>query len=247
MYYSVEYLTGRNDDLILIFSFVLWHIFVYSLNKIYDIKEDTVLDKNPIKSNELNYFILISIFLFIIPLVLLIYFGYDIKPYLILVIVGYSYSASPFGTDRRIKNIYILKNIYAAFWTIAVPCILVIHYMDYTIDEKLTQYFSYYFILLLSIEIISDLPDIKGDAMMGVNTMAVKLGYNFTKYVSLVLLGGLVVYSSLLEKYYMIVIPSYIFVLLYFSNENSIKRNIGFIFYGYLLLVLIFSFLGWAF
>lgn len=247
MHYSIKYLTNGNEDFILVVCFLFWHVYVYSLNKIYDIKEDTILNKDPISKDELNYFILISIVLVVFSIGILLFFNYSLTPYLILVSIGYLYSASPFGKNTRIKNLFIIKNIYAAFWTIAVPCIIVVYYLNYSIDEKLIHFFTYYFVLFLSIEIISDLPDIKGDKMVEVNTLAVRLGYSRTKYFSLFLIGSMMVYSIIVGKYFQIIIPFYLFAILLISDENSIKKNIGLIFYGFLVILLILSILGWAF
>ena len=85
----------------------------------------------------------------------------------------------------RIKNIFPLKNVYTglsltqAFMIGAANAGLIGDMLLYTISL---------FLLLFVASLVSDLRDYEGDKAIGINTVPVVLGYEFTKKISFVAL-----------------------------------------------------------
>lgn len=246
--YSSVFFMGINPDVLpVIISFSSWHLSTFLFNKVYDIEEDRLLNKGVITDVEAKYFTISAFLLLLFPILVLYAFDFLLYPYLIFSPLGILYSIPlTKRTNIRIKNILIVKNLYASLATVGAPLIVLVYYsgIESSMIPNMLSILFYIFLIFFVIEIICDIPDMEGDMQVGVETIPNKLGVNNTKILVLFILVVATTMSFILRNYFLLILPIFLYVsLIRFSNSNR-KAPFALIFYGFLVIFLTLNCLG---
>ncbi len=199
------FLAGR-IDIVLVYFFVIlsflnfygtpkdrpsWFVLVslvllvaasYLYNKLYDYEGDTLTQsRGALKKN--NLVLILVVFLAGLPGAIAVLANQPIEPYItpyfIGILLGFFYSFPIKG--KRIKNFFLLKNLFAAFaWFISIVFLLSL-YLDVGNFTEIMFDQIYLFFLFLIYEIIWDIKDIEADKKMKVSTIPVRHGLAMTK------------------------------------------------------------------
>jgi len=211
----------------------------YLLNKVCDRNEDSItygkshtIKRLPIRN--------LSFALFLVGLMLTVIFApfgsIGIPSVLFLILMSFLYSYPFFGW--RIKEIFILKNVFAALaWYLSI--LLVVHQNIRT--ESLTDFISmflYLFLIFLAYEITWDIKDVNGDLRAGIKTIPNQWGIPATKKIILTLLIG-VVFLSIVDVIYIGILTGiYLMLWLLLLNKDTKLRVYHFILLGQMILMI---------
>ena len=157
----------------------------YLINKYFDYDEDIVSQPNEARRSQ--KLLLASLGLIFAPAQILFLLAIDPIPYLFFVPIAVLYCI-PFG-GVKLKSILFLKNIYAAgsWWLSAI--FIIVFYTTYT-GTPVTAALAMLpiFLIVMVFELLWDIRDMRGDAMVGTQTVPVVFGLIVTKGIMLGLL-----------------------------------------------------------
>ena len=105
--------------------------------------------------------------------------------------LGFFYSTPlmPWKSSKRIKDLFIFKNLSSAIgWSIGTVLYPAMQ-SDYVADVKFYAALTYMAISTMTYEMIWDMRDIRGDRIAGVQTLPVAMGLPTTKRMVLILQG----------------------------------------------------------
>jgi len=146
----------------------------YVSNRYFDYEEDRI-SQGP-EANGGKELLTISIVAFLVGLLLLITARSPVLPYLIfaLLMLLYSCPISLFGKKRKLKQLLIVKNVYAAgLWHLTYASVLYF----YTPLSLHTNFFLIYrstfpfFLIMFMFEVLWNIRDMKGDKVVGTHTI----------------------------------------------------------------------------
>lgn len=227
-------LYGKGIDVSLILSAFLLTFTVYSLDKLSNIKEDSISLPGRagfiIKNKKILTYITIASYM----VALCISFGINLIAFFVILFplcMGLVYSIKI--SNVRLKDIIAVKNItIATSWAVMGTFLPLAVSFEAFLPIALIFYFI--FIKCFVNSVVFDVRDIEGDRFNGVITIPVFLGKNKTKYILLILNSTLIiwlVYSYLhgfFHRYLFIlsfvIIYGYWYIL-YFCKERTNRDN----------------------
>jgi 4-hydroxybenzoate polyprenyltransferase len=241
---SLKTYTFISELLTISICFSMWHFSVYLLNKAYDVKEDTYMRKGNLSPVEKKVYTGISFCVLFLPVFILQLSGCKLWPYIVVMPLGIFYSV-PLG-NFRVKNVLLLKNLYASISTVGVPTLVLRVYGEVDIAqlEFILGYILYFFLLFLTVELYSDVPDMEADRCSGVKTLANTFGADFTIRLCLLILMICLLIACYLQNVYMGIIPVLLISVLLLEKNISKRAAISLFFYGFLILLVVLSFTG---
>jgi 4-hydroxybenzoate polyprenyltransferase len=123
----------------------------------------------------------------------------------------------------RLKKIYLVKNMsIALIWALSIA--LIPAFFKVEMDPKILESFPLAFLMILAVEILLDVPNIKDDKKHGIKTIPNIKGIKFTKYVEygiIALISGALFLSH--NSYYAQLLPFGLLVCTWFANEKRSK------------------------
>lgn len=175
------------QEWILMVSFLIGISYIYIINKFFDKNEDVISQPEHAIVPSKKWFILVVVG----GLVPLFFVSQPIY-YLTYIVLGTLYSM-PVYKHIRIKNIFLLKNIWSALFVWTLP----FYVLDLDIGQHDVNGYITLFIFVVVIELLWDLRDIEGDRKQKVRTFPVVFGWNKTKLLMILLvLTNFFVFSS---------------------------------------------------
>lgn len=231
------YLLFNRPDIYLIFvalgSFFLF-AFVYSYNNITDREEDLknrkkvnrYVYKNGLKITIASGLIGISCSIFLSP--------YSIILSLIFLITGFSYS------HFRIKKYCLIKNLYTAF---LITQIFIFGAVNVLISNTLVFYSLFFYVIIFTGSVLSDMRDHEGDKIAGVNTLPVLFDRKKIKAVVCFLLVSVSVFIVMFNISRLFVFLPFSFLSVVFSLKENyhfahLSGSMGFVFLPFWLLII---------
>ena len=200
---------------------------VYSINKLTDIKEDSLNMVDRAKfTNKNRYNLIIAI---IMSSITALYLSHLYSIFAILVIffpffIGLVYSIKI--ANFRLKDIICIKSISVALAWAAVGTFIpvIVHSFDYLIISLI---FYFIFVKLFINTVLFDIRDIEADILNNVITLPVFLGVNKTKKLLLLLNSTLIIWVifsyTFFHSFFLILIISIAYgywYILYFTKEG---------------------------
>lgn len=205
-------------------AFAFWGGFVYLFNKASDGAEDAVNKAGfPVPAKQFESLKLAAGGMFAIGAALLLPYNDILLLYAGLSVMGMLYNGVSFFPGFRLKKILFVKNVVSAVaWACVVAFVQPLFY-GHPIGPYNIISFLFTFFLMMVIELVWDIRDIKGDKKAGVVTVPVKFGLRDTKIFAVVPLGGYV--AGLL--YFGIPVPWYqvLAVLATIGIALKVKEN----------------------
>jgi len=182
-------------DLVLASFFITFA--VYSINKLTDLKEDSINLLDRVKFTTKNrYYIIIAVILssFAALYISLLYSLFAIFIIFFPFCIGFVYSIKI--ANFRLKDIFCIKSISVALaWAVVGTFIpLIVHSSDFI---TISAIFYFYFIKCFIYTVLYDIRDIEADRLNNVITIPVFLGKNKTKNLLLLLNSTFIVWLIL--------------------------------------------------
>lgn len=175
-------------------AFAFWGGFVYLFNKASDGPEDAVNKAGfPVSAKQFETLRLIAGGLFAIGAALLTPYDDLLLLYAGLSVLGLLYNGTAFAPGLRLKKILFVKNVVSAAAWACVPAFTPPLFYGNPIGPYNIISFFFTFFLMMAVELVWDIRDIRGDRKAGMNTVPVKFGVRDTKIFAIVPLGGYVV------------------------------------------------------
>ncbi len=166
---------------VLCFSFLC--VGGYLINRFFDRAADSVNEKHlaVISKNILH----LGLLFITLPSLVFLFSGRPVLPYLFLALLTVLYSTSPRCLiNIRIKDIWFLKNIYAAgVWFLSWVFIIAWYEEAASLYDAFHELLPNFFIVLFY-EVLWDIRDIKGDMAFGTKTVATLFGETISKGVA---------------------------------------------------------------
>lgn len=213
-----------NWVVILICIFTSIEISMFTINRVFDFKEDSISQYSERCKNQGTY-LFVSIILAIVPLIVLFFNKAPILPFIGLIIIGWMYSI-PVWRGRRVKNIFLLKNIWAALITYLSMVIFTYPYLTQEISfQQVTFIYVPLLVIAFTYEILIDIKDIKGDRSASVKTLPNTIGPDNTKIVIWLILASLMIFLQYFRNDIAIASVALLFLASIFVNE---KRGLWF-------------------
>lgn len=174
-----------------VFSFSIWHFGLYLFDRVYDCEKDfrsQNLESVPL--NQKKVLLFVSVFLLLLPFLILIFYNLSIIPYLIIFPFGFFYTVPFYPFKKRFKDLFLIKNFYSAvfIWTLSIFW-SIFCYAKLNISE-ISEYNRFFQLLIITfiIEVIWDIRDIESDIEFGIKTLPNTIGVSATKIIILILL-----------------------------------------------------------
>jgi 4-hydroxybenzoate polyprenyltransferase len=181
-------------------AYVLWMAGVYLYNKTCDVAEDSVAQPGEVlRTDEIAVTRSVSIAMLLTPAAVTYAFGESVLLTLILALVGAAYSRPFFGFRRRIKDMFMVKDLYSAVCVWAGSLALFIFATrGAQLPVSEVGLVIGLAVGVLTVELFWDIRDEAGDRAAGVETAAVRYGgENLRRALLLFQLVGFVVGLSL--------------------------------------------------
>jgi len=215
----------------------------YLLNRACDITEDRISQtEEAARFADRRELFIISGILFVLPFALapiLILFGLKVLPIEFLIFIPLSLLYSyPLFKGKRAKDIFILKNIYAAFSWHLSALFLFIFYLEFPAESVIGRFF-YLFFIILAYEILWDIKDVAGDKKARVKTIPDTWGLPATRLVLSVILLLALALSYWAGAYVSIITTLYLFVWTFLLSARTSLWVYHAIFLGQALIMLL--------
>jgi len=231
-----SHLTGSKLLMSDLFIVPITMLSIYQWNRVYDLNEDSVNSPNSVyhtsrNRNWIQHFCFISV---LTVLIVSIFTG-SVRGVLILTFViflGVLYSTPVFFfSENRLKNLTIVKNLTSALgWTLLVVFYTPIH-AGSTLSSEHWVAAIMMFSAVWMVELIWDIRDLKGDAIMGVQTIPVLLGVEVTRkcvlainFCSAVILIGSIV-NGLISTLWFFLLLNHLMVNIWVLNDDEMLLN----------------------
>lgn len=233
---------------------------IYGLNKLTDIKEDTI--NLPERSNtikKIKPILKFSIaFSFILSMLLGLLTNILTLPILLFpLLLGIIYSAKLSKNFPRLKDISGVKNITIALsWAVGSTFLPVIYLLE---KKTILIILVFYFFFLKSYinSILFDVRDVEGDKRSGVRTIPAFLGINKTKNLLIILNSTLIpwlifsYFQGFFHKYFFVLVFTIVYgywYILYFCNRDiKIGKSLDLLVDGEWIPIMIFALIFRAF
>ena len=151
-------------------------LLIYSINRITDREEDAVsLPERIWFPHRLRIMLLVISLVFYVLMLLIVLqknllaFAIGLAPFIIAIL----YSVF------RLKRVFLMKNVSIAAAFCANVLIVPVYYENWSGTWEMVTLF--FFLVMLINTILSDIKDIKGDSVFGIQTLPVLLGVHATK------------------------------------------------------------------
>lgn len=193
-------------------------VAAYTYNQLTDRKEDLInkekLNSFVISANAPMYVISFVLLSFIFALFLS---KLAVLFYVIGLVTGMGYSSF------RIKEIFLLKNLYTAF-IMPMPFLLGAT-ANSLITYKTVGCFLLVVLLVFVVSLLGDLRDCKGDKATGINTMSVVFGYGPVKKIASLSLGFFILTIVGLGYTIFYLLMPFIVAALLFLKKDDLKNT----------------------
>jgi len=202
---------------------------IYALNRRRDRHEDELNRRimNPLVINDAGK-MLITAFLSISMLSVIPLSNYSKTFYLIGLVFGIMYYKIPVKKITRIKNIYTMLSMSAMFMLGATSTSAPTH--------VLLPYYLLICLYILSISILADIRDYKGDKQVGVASIPIVYGYDNSKnLVILLLFVSILTAVSMKLSIFYLAIP-FIPLAAYFIRRNMMQTAYNSLFLSFLIM-----------
>ena len=220
-------LYGISLDFSLLFASFFITFAVYSINKLTDIKEDSINLVNRAEfTNKNRHYLIITIILssFTALYLSLLHSIFAVFVIFFPFFIGLFYSIKI--ANFRLKDIICIKSISVALAWAAIGTFIpvIVHSFDIVIISLI---FFYFFIKLFINTVLFDIRDIEADMLNNVITLPVFLGVNKTKKLLLLLNSTLIIWAifsyAFFHSMFFILIFSIVYgywYILYFTKEG---------------------------
>lgn len=193
-------------------------VMAYTYNRLTDKNEDLINHKNLNLFVRERYGYLFVPFFFLLGFIFSLFLSRtSVIFFLIWTIAGIIYSA------LRIKEIFLLKNIYTAF--IMPLSFFVGAFANSQITFIMVEYYMLVALLVLVISLLGDLRDYEGDKASGINTIAVVLSYTKVRKLALSTLGLFSFLVLLLSSKAFYFLMPFILMAAIFLVKNNLKNT----------------------
>ena len=229
-----------SEVLPVIIAFTMWHYSVYLFNKIYDSTEDRISQPSEALSDiQKKPLLIFSLFLLFSPIGILLFFHHSIIPYLFFIPWGILYSFPLPPNGFRIKQVFLLKNIYSAFFGWTTPIMVIIYFYSHQKVNALLlcAAFLFTFFVVMVYELIFDIRDRNGDKASNVITFPVKFGIMKTKFLCFFFLLLVIAANLYFGNIMAAIFSGYLFLAVLFINEKTPNWYYHFILLGHIVLV----------
>ena len=194
-----NFILSNNQFYILVFATIFITASGYIINDIYDVKTDKVnkensriIGKSITSRNAITWYILFNL----LGLGLGIYIAYAVKqPYFSIIFIYCIFSLWTYS--KRMKTSFLFGNLQVSLLTaLSIFNVAFFDIIPNGINENngemmilkiILFYAAFAFMITFIREMIKDLEDIEGDKKIKANTIAITLGIEKTKWVSLIL------------------------------------------------------------
>lgn len=182
-YFRVDLL----ENLPVVIAFISLLAGAYVANRYFDIAEDRITQPEEARGD--TGVLITSAVLFTGPLILLLALRQPALPYLVVALLCIAYSSPLPFLAVRVKEVPIVKNVYAAFvWHLIVLVVVAAYALpEHTLLGALAVAPGLFFVVWF-FELIWDVRDVEGDRATGVHTVPVLFGLTITKIALLGLL-----------------------------------------------------------
>lgn len=225
--FFANYLYGDQSSFPIYLAAFLSTLGVYGINKVSDLKEDSI--NRPDCKAKGSLYIVLSISVLLVSLGIGIFSG--VSTLLIILAplaIGFIYSFQIAKSVPRLKEITGIKSIVVALsWAITGAFLPA---MQSTSDSKIILVFLFIFAQTLVNTIIFDAVDIRGDHFSGVKTIPIALGRVKTRKLLFIVNSSLIIWLMycLVEGVFLSFIPAILFGVIYgyvmiwaFLRENA--------------------------
>lgn len=139
-----------------------------------------------------------------------------------LVFVGSLYNFSVPGAQKRFKDLFIIKNLVASVVWSAIFALAPALYSGTFGNAEMWAIYLTFFIIVMSIEIFTDIRDVDGDRRTGVATIPSIWGINTARVLCLILIGTAAAKSILIGSGNPYFLGAYAAsaLLIVFANKN---------------------------
>ncbi len=224
---------------LLLFVFISIGVAQFFLNRIFDIREDSISQASFHIENSHFYLIAMTV-LTLVPLTALYYFKEPILPIVVIIFFGVFYSV-PIFKGKRIKNLFFIKNIWAAIGTYSIFVIFSYYYIPtfLQLNQVLIMLIPL-FVLALTYEILMDVKDMDGDRAARVITIPNKFGVLYTQIAILAIILSLMFYLMFFFNFLALLSAVLVAIATLYVNE---KRGLWYyygVFYSQNILILMY-------
>jgi 4-hydroxybenzoate polyprenyltransferase len=208
-----------------IISYTIWHWALYLFDRAYDAELDIISQGNEaVPIYQKKNLIIFCIVLSVLPFLILYINNENLLPYILFFPFTFLYTFRiQFIGNKRVKDFFILKNLYSAIliWTLPFCLILKIYAgAEQSISYIFINYFFSLFWNTFAGEILWDIRDKKADRINSVNTLPVKLGVFKTKVILFLFwFSSVIFFSNYLQ------ISSFFFLLVLFLSNRKKSPN----------------------
>ncbi|NBX81408.1 MAG: hypothetical protein EBQ94_13730 [Flavobacteriales bacterium] len=209
----------KHVDYSLIFSLTFWHFSLFLFDRVYDREIDKLSQPNEYVKEKYSCFLYVVVFLLIISsLISYLNSGYKIIYWIILLPIVFLYPLRIFG-DFRIKQIFLVKNLFSALLIFCFPLILqaILLSNGQVNYNNLIQPILSLFIYVMIGEVFWDIRDCSIDKQFNIKTIPNTFGIKKTKIYIL----SLIIIDSILTQTFFSSSAIIYFVLITFIKENS--------------------------
>jgi 4-hydroxybenzoate polyprenyltransferase len=241
--YGGYVLLGAKPNIYICLSVFLMTLSIYSLNKLTDIKEDSINRPDRIqflKGREKQIFIISAIAMLLSVILACSIEIYTLLPLMIPFIANCIYSLQISPKVPRLKDIPFVKNIVVGLSWALVCTLMPAITLDY-FSPSMVIVVAYFMLIKDFINsTLCDLKDVKGDMQSGVRTIPVVLGPKKTKRVLLAMSSMLLPLLFLVKSKTLIMMALLIFneyLLIFSFNESSHPTILEFFVDGEWLLI----------
>ncbi len=171
---------GYEDPILLLTAFSLLNFSMHIFNNYFDLKEDSLTGQTVVMKSKSVLLLLGSGSLFI-SFAMVVYYGFSIPCFLILLALMLSYSVPVGKKNLRLKNILFLKNITGSLFWWYLPFVII---SSFHTDNSFIDLFVSNLLVLatfMPFEPLWDIKDMDGDLAAGVNTIPNKYGVDATR------------------------------------------------------------------
>nr|WP_255612683.1 UbiA family prenyltransferase [Alcanivorax sp. 1008] len=162
-----------------IIAFFCWHSALYIFNRYTDRLEDARnFPEEAMDDYHATLSLWISFALLAIGASLLFLLGMPLVYYLASLPLVFLYGLRIPGFHRRIKDVVILKNLYAVLvcWCLPVLLLALTYSNSWAFSDDVVRFVLLLAFYITCYEILADIKDVRGDRQSGVDTIAVRYG-----------------------------------------------------------------------
>ncbi|OWY18227.1 hypothetical protein C7N43_26980 [Sphingobacteriales bacterium UPWRP_1] len=211
-------------NLPVLFAFALWNLALYLFDRAYDYNKDRITQaKDALSIKQARLGIYIAVLLTLLPAGMLAISHLPLAPYLFFLPVTFLYTLPLTKKGVRVKNLFLVKNLYSALFIWTLPVAVILHYyqgITQPVYLLVIQNYYFFFFVLMG-EIIWDFKDVRSDTIHGVQTLPVILGFSLTRFLLLVMLTANCVFFYLQTGYVNWPVIAFFLAFIVFANDRT--------------------------